>query len=149
MIPALFAARMPSLTLSAQARRQSGGVLKTLETLKRLDLLGQNHQHLHLLAGRGQVAQHRRLVLARIGLDDQTNDPARLLAQFTANTVFVIAAEIAHDLFHINGQFHGLLENRQMFIPGHGKVSNHQRTKAPITVRHARHARNSYLTHCS
>jgi hypothetical protein len=55
-----------------------------------------------------------------IGAHDLANDFVRKLAQLRAEAVFVITAEIAHDLLEIDGEIKSLFVNGEMLVLGHG-----------------------------
>src|SRR3972149_5554080 len=89
--------------------------------MKRLNLLANPHKHLQPLKPIPQLKEQRQPLPGGICLDDQSNNLAALLPQFTPQGIFMITAEVPDNLLKIDRQLQCLLINRKMLISCHGK----------------------------
>src|SRR3972149_7385903 len=102
--------------------------------MKRLNLLANPHKHLQPLKPIPQLKEQRQPLPGGICLDDQSNNLAALLPQFTPQGIFMITAEVPDDLLKIDRQFQCLLVNRKMLISCHCKyyIINVSRSANPF-----------------
>ena len=87
--------------------------------MKCLHLFANTEQHLQSLKPLPQFKEQRQPLLGGVGPDDQFNDLTAFVPQFTAQRVFVVAAEVPDDFLKINRNIKRFLVYRQMLVAGH------------------------------
>ncbi len=90
--------------------------LERIEVGKRLDFLANADHHFEFLQLDPDLLQRRQFVGAVVGADDQHYNLAREVTQARTVRKFVVAAEIADNLFKVQQQIKGRFVDRQMFV---------------------------------